>query len=54
MLYTPPFTWLTPTKRIDRCRESCGSLRIAECARSTTSRLRIDQGFDKFDKKHYV
>lgn len=34
--FPPPFTsimWLTPTKRIDRYRESCGSLRIAECAR---------------------
>lgn len=44
--FPPPFTpimWLTPTKRINHRRESCGSLRIAECAWPTTSWLRIDK-----------
>lgn len=52
--FPPPFTpimWLTPTKRIDRHRESCGSLRIAECARPTTSRLRIDKVATSLFKK---
>lgn len=49
-----PIMWLTPSKRINRWHESRGSLRIAECARPTTSPAPNRQGSDKFDKKRHI